>query len=30
MPYIDSDMTKYNTKNVNEHKNDRGTLESFL
>ena len=30
MPYIDSDMTKYNTKNVNAHKNDRGTLESFL
>ena len=27
MPYIDSDMTEYNTKNVNAH---MGTLESFL
>ena len=27
MPYIDGDMTEYNTKNVNAH---RGTLEAFL
>ena len=27
MPYIDSDMTEYNTKNVNAH---RGTLEAFI
>ena len=27
MPYVDSDMTEYNTRNVNAH---RGTLESFL
>ena len=27
MPYIDSDMTEYNTKNVNAHK---GTLEAFI
>jgi len=27
MPYIDGDMTEYNTKNVNAH---RGTLENFI
>ena len=27
MPYIDGDMTEYNSKNVNAH---RGTLEAFL
>ena len=27
MPYINSDITEYNTKNVNSH---RGTLEAFL
>ena len=27
MPKIDSDMTEYNTKNVNAH---RGTLEAFI
>jgi hypothetical protein len=27
MPYIDGDMTEYNSKNVNAH---RGTLEGFL
>ena len=30
MPYIDSDMTEYNKKNVNVHTKDRGTLETFL
>ena len=30
MPYIDSDMTEYNKKNVNVHAKDRGTLEAFL
>ena len=29
MPYIDSNMTEYNSKNVNRHKK-RGTLEGFL
>ena len=27
LPYIDSNMTEYNTKNVNAH---RGTLEAFI
>ena len=27
MPHIDSDVTEYNTKNVNAH---RGTLEAFI
>ena len=30
MPYINSDMTEYNTKNINAHKKDIGTLEAFL
>ena len=31
MPYIDSNMTEYNSKNVNRHKKvERGTLEEFL
>ena len=30
IPYIDSDMTEYNKKNVNVHTKDRGTLETFL
>ena len=34
MPYIDGDMTEYNTKNVNAHKSHKvevmGNLETFL
>ena len=30
LPYIDSDMTEYNEKNVNIHSKDVATLESFL
>ena len=30
MPDINSDMTEYNTKNINAHKKDIGTLEAFL
>ena len=31
MPYIDSNMTEYNSKNVTRHKKvERGTLEEFL
>jgi hypothetical protein len=32
MPYVDGDVTDYNTKNVNAHKNSssRGSLEAFI
>ena len=30
MPHIDSNMTEYNTRNVNAHNKDIGTLESFF